>query len=154
MVESFEPASLDPAAKAELDQWDEPSFGRFGATFERHYPGAGTYVFNDLSASTGDAAVHGVATFLTRIDALEAQTQQLNQAIVERDDVISAQRTRLDEVRGRVQVAMKQLGTWTASCRARNSDGEHPTIVVKVRLNVPRLANPTSHATSVTGRSV
>ncbi len=37
---------------------------------------------------------------------------------------------------------------------ARNSLGEQPTIELKVRLNVPRLAKPTSHATSVTGRSV
>ena len=56
--------------------------------------------------------------------------------------------------RGRVHAAMKQLGTCTGSCRTRNSDGEQPTMVVKVRLNVPRLAKPTSHAMSVTGRSV
>ncbi len=65
-------AKAQRAAKAELDQWDEPSFGRFGATLKRHHPGAEAYVFGDLSASTGDAAVHGVAMFLTRIDALEA----------------------------------------------------------------------------------
>jgi hypothetical protein len=59
-------ARAQRAAKAELDQWDEPSFGRFGATLRRHHPGAEAYVF--------DAAVHGVATFLTRIDALEAGT--------------------------------------------------------------------------------
>ncbi len=67
-------ARAQRAAKAELDQWDEPAFGRFGATLKRHHPGAGMYVFNDLSPSTGDAAVHGVATFLTRIDALEGGT--------------------------------------------------------------------------------
>ena len=38
-----------------------------------------------------------------------AQTQRLNQAIAERDDVISAQRTRLDEVRGRVQELLQLL---------------------------------------------
>ena len=65
-------ARAQRAAKAELDQWDEPNFGRFGATLKRHHPSAGGYVFADLSPSTGDAAVHGVATFLTRIDALEA----------------------------------------------------------------------------------
>jgi hypothetical protein len=67
-------ARAQRAAKAEIDEWDEPNFGRFGATLKRHHPGAGIYVFNDLSASTGDAAVHGVALFLTRIDALEAGT--------------------------------------------------------------------------------
>ena len=45
----------------------------------------------------------------SRIDALETQTQQLNQAIAERDDIISAQRTRLDEVRGRVQELLQLL---------------------------------------------
>jgi len=45
----------------------------------------------------------------SRIDALESQTQLLNQAIAERDDVISAQRTRLDEVRGRVQELLQLL---------------------------------------------
>src|SRR5262245_26396417 len=39
----------------------------------------------------------------SRIDALESQTQLLRGQIAERDDVISAQRTRLDEVRSRVQ---------------------------------------------------
>ena len=67
-------ARAQRAAKAELDQWDEPSFGRFGATLKRHHPEANAYVFHELSASTGDAAVHGIATFLTRIDALEGGT--------------------------------------------------------------------------------
>jgi hypothetical protein len=38
-----------------------------------------------------------------RIDALEGETHTLRQAVAERDDVISAQRTRLDAVRGRLQ---------------------------------------------------
>jgi uncharacterized coiled-coil protein SlyX len=38
-----------------------------------------------------------------RIDALEGETRNLRQAVSERDDVISAQRSRLDEVRGRLQ---------------------------------------------------
>lgn len=49
---------------------------------------------------------------------------------------------------------MKHDGTATGACWARNSLGEQPTIVLKVRLKVPRLAKPTSQATSVTGRSV
>jgi hypothetical protein len=39
----------------------------------------------------------------SRIDALEHETNTLRQAVAERDDVILAQRSRLDEVRGRVQ---------------------------------------------------
>jgi uncharacterized coiled-coil protein SlyX len=45
----------------------------------------------------------------SRIDALESETQTLRQAISERDDVITAQRTRLDEVRGRVQELLQLL---------------------------------------------
>jgi uncharacterized coiled-coil protein SlyX len=45
----------------------------------------------------------------SRIDALENETQTLRQAISERDDVITAQRTRLDEVRGRVQELLQLL---------------------------------------------
>ena len=39
----------------------------------------------------------------SRIDALEHETVELRAAVAERDDVITAQRTRLDEVRGRLQ---------------------------------------------------
>src|SRR5215470_20161694 len=45
----------------------------------------------------------------SRIDALESQTQTLRQAITERDDVISAQRARLDQVHGRVQELLQLL---------------------------------------------
>jgi hypothetical protein len=78
-------AKAQRASVAELDQWDEPSFGRFGATLKRHYPSAQAYVFANLSASTGVAAVHGVATFLTRIDALEGGTDPDRQA-TKKDD--------------------------------------------------------------------
>jgi hypothetical protein len=58
-------------ATAELDDWDEANFARYAAALRRHYPDAAHYVFQNLSASTGAAAVQGVATFLARIDALE-----------------------------------------------------------------------------------
>ena len=45
----------------------------------------------------------------SRIDALETETRTLKQAIAERDDVISAQRSRLDEVRGRLQEVVQLL---------------------------------------------
>ena len=45
----------------------------------------------------------------SRIDALESETQTLRQAITERDDVISAQRARLDQVHGRVQELLQLL---------------------------------------------
>jgi len=43
----------------------------------------------------------------SRIDALESETRTLRQAVAERDDVISAQRSRLDEVRGRLQALLQ-----------------------------------------------
>src|SRR5262245_24050067 len=39
----------------------------------------------------------------SRIDALESETRTLHQAIAERDEIITAQRTRLDDVRTRLQ---------------------------------------------------
>jgi len=69
-----EEARQQRAATAELDQWDEPNFTRFGATLRRHFPSAGAYVFHNLVASTGAEAVVGVATFLTRVDALDKAT--------------------------------------------------------------------------------
>lgn len=59
------------AAVAELDEWDEPNFARFGATLKRHFPDAGEFLFDGLSASTGVAAVKGVFTFLARLDELD-----------------------------------------------------------------------------------
>ena len=67
-----ESARAQRAATAELDEWDEPNFARIGATLRRHFPGAGEYVFRDLSASSGSASVAGVATLLQRVDVLES----------------------------------------------------------------------------------
>jgi len=39
----------------------------------------------------------------SRIDTLESEAQLLRAAVAERDELINAQRARLDEVRGRVQ---------------------------------------------------
>ena len=67
-----ESAIAQRAAVAELDQWDEPNFARFGASLRRHHRSAHDYVFRDLKPATGALAVQGVATFLARVDALEA----------------------------------------------------------------------------------
>src|SRR6202171_4660231 len=59
---------------------------------------------------------------------------------------------------GRVHAIAQQAGTRKAAPsalkRARYADGGSPTIAREVRLNVPRLLNPTSKQISVTGRSV
>jgi hypothetical protein len=61
-------------AVVELDAWDEPNFGRYAAALKRKFPSTHAYVFADLKASTGAAAVNGVATFLARVDALDKGT--------------------------------------------------------------------------------
>ncbi|WP_437742794.1 hypothetical protein WMF39_45950 [Sorangium sp. So ce1504] len=65
-------ARAQRAATAELDQWDEPNFARYGAALRRRFPDVHAHVFKDLAPSTGTAAVRGVATFLARLDALES----------------------------------------------------------------------------------
>ncbi|WP_437334141.1 hypothetical protein [Sorangium sp. So ce394] len=65
-------ARAQRAATAELDQWDEPNYARYGAALRRRFPDVHDYVFKDLAPSTGAAAVRGVATLLARLDALES----------------------------------------------------------------------------------
>jgi hypothetical protein len=43
----------------------------------------------------------------SRIDTLENESQVLRAAVAERDELINAQRARLDEVRGRVQALLQ-----------------------------------------------
>lgn len=78
------------AATAELDQWDEPNFARYGAALRRRFPGAHDYVFHDLAASTGAAAVAGVATFLKRLEVLEKGTDPARQE-TKKDDKKAAE---------------------------------------------------------------
>src|SRR6185369_17475427 len=73
-------AKAQRAAVAELDEWDEPNFARIAAALHRHFPDAEAYVFQSLSPSTGVAAVAGVATLLTRLDALEKGSDSNRQA--------------------------------------------------------------------------
>lgn len=69
-IADSEDAKATRAAVAELDAWDEPNFARYGAALKRRFPSAHAYVFRDLKASSGSAAVAGVATFLARVKAL------------------------------------------------------------------------------------
>lgn len=57
---------------AELDAWDEPTFSIADASLKHRHPAQHAFVFQDLRASRGVAAVVGVHTFLSRLDALEA----------------------------------------------------------------------------------
>lgn len=80
-----EEVQMQRKATAELDEWDEPSFTRYGATLRRHHPEAWRYVFNDLAAATGASSVKGVATFLARVDALDKGTDKEREAMKDED---------------------------------------------------------------------
>jgi hypothetical protein len=64
------PASRD--AIAAIDAWDEPNFRVARAALSAEFPKQNAFVFQDLAAQTGVAAVASVTTFLDRLDALEA----------------------------------------------------------------------------------
>ncbi|HTO55142.1 MAG TPA: hypothetical protein VMR50_17295 [Myxococcota bacterium] len=67
----------------------------------------------------------------SRIDALENETRTLRQAVAERDDLINAQRARLDEVRGHLQELLQLVdaplpGSAPASPAAPTSTSASP----------------------------
>ncbi|AKV00959.1 hypothetical protein AKJ09_07622 [Labilithrix luteola] len=100
-----ESASAQRAAVAELDQWDEPNFARFGATLRRHDRSAHDYVFHDLKPAAGPLAVQGIATFLARIDALETGADPARRASKKAD----AAAAKLLESRGLTAAERKRL---------------------------------------------
>jgi hypothetical protein len=74
------PSATEPAAPVTtpahqamltLDAWDERGFARIDAALETSFPEQHAFVFaGGLTASVGPAAVAGVQTMLTRLDAL------------------------------------------------------------------------------------
>jgi hypothetical protein len=61
---------------AEIDAWDEPTFTVAEAALRHRHPAQHAYVFRDLKASRGVAAVVGAHTFLSRLDALESAPER------------------------------------------------------------------------------
>jgi hypothetical protein len=57
-----------------LDAWDEPHFRRATAALKHHYPKQYQYIFNNLEASTGAAAVGAVNTYVQRVQTLRDGT--------------------------------------------------------------------------------
>jgi hypothetical protein len=55
-----------------VDSWDEDGMRLVGATLRHRFPEQYKFVMGGLKASTGMAAVAGVGTLLTRLDALES----------------------------------------------------------------------------------
>lgn len=69
------PATAQTAAAQalnELDAWDAPAFGAARAVLEARFPAVANFLFNNLDANDGIAAVAGVERFLERIAALRA----------------------------------------------------------------------------------
>ncbi|MGK3966866.1 hypothetical protein WMF38_22155 [Sorangium sp. So ce118] len=58
-------------AIAELDAWDEPHFRLIRAALQRRHPAQEKFVFDNLTAQVGPAAVVSVKTLLDRLEALE-----------------------------------------------------------------------------------
>ncbi|XXY45773.1 hypothetical protein WME91_37805 [Sorangium sp. So ce269] len=58
-------------AIAELDAWDEPHFRLIRAALQRRHPAQEKFVFDNLAAQVGPAAVVSVKTLLDRLEALE-----------------------------------------------------------------------------------
>jgi hypothetical protein len=54
----------------ELDAWDAPSYAAARAVLDARFPQVATFLFENLQASSGAAAVAGVERFLDRVDAL------------------------------------------------------------------------------------
>ena len=58
----------------------------------------------------------------SRIDSLEGEARILRAAVAERDELINAQRTRLDEVRGRVNELLQVLEQPVSGAPAQGSE--------------------------------
>ncbi len=75
-VESAPDDGAAAAAIEAVDAWDEPTFTIAEAALRHQHPAQHAFVFRDLKASRGVAAVVGVHTFLTRLDALESAPER------------------------------------------------------------------------------
>ena len=61
-------------AIASLDTWDGRNFARVRSALHYKYPEQSEYIFRDLTAATGAAAVGSVQTFIDRVVALREAT--------------------------------------------------------------------------------
>lgn len=91
------------AAIAELDAWDEPNFRVARAALVLH-PEQRDFLFQDLEAQSGAAAIASVTTFLDRLDELESgkdrkTTRKADQAALDK----LAERGIPKEERGRLR---------------------------------------------------
>ena len=66
------PTKETAAAQANnaIDAWDAPAYSAAHAVLDVHYPDVARFLFENLEANVGVAAVAGVRRFLDRIDLL------------------------------------------------------------------------------------
>jgi len=64
------PETAAAQAINEIDAWDAPAFAAAHAVLDARYPEVAAFLFENLEASVGIAAVAGVERFLERVDAL------------------------------------------------------------------------------------
>jgi hypothetical protein len=72
-------------AMAELDNWDGPNFSIARAVLRRLHPDQEAYIFENLNAAQGAAAVGSVKTYLNRVGALRNGTDPSRAALREED---------------------------------------------------------------------
>lgn len=64
------------AAIVALDGWDEQNFEAIESTLAREHEAQADFLFDNLEAQDGDAAVMGVETLLDRVDQLKSGTKR------------------------------------------------------------------------------
>jgi hypothetical protein len=74
LLETYDTAAEQKQAIVYLDLWDEPHFARAKAALKHRFSDQYWYVFHNLEASEGVAAVAAVNTYITRIQALRDGT--------------------------------------------------------------------------------
>lgn len=98
----------------EIDAWDAPAFSAARAVLDARYPAASSFLFENLDATVGIAAVAGVERFLDRIDALrEGKTSAVDADAGRAAAALLATRRIIDDKRAaelRALIATARLG--------------------------------------------
>ncbi len=108
------PETTAAQAMDELDAWDAPAYRATKAILQVRYPEVERFLFENLEASTGSAAVAGVERFLDRITALRTgKAEGINAKVGKAAVELLATRKALDperEARLRTLVQTVRLG--------------------------------------------
>jgi hypothetical protein len=98
----------------EIDAWDAPAFAAAHAVLDARYPEAAAFLFENLEATVGIAAITGVERFLDRVDALrDGKASSVNTDTGRAAAALLATRRILDDKRAvelRALIATARLG--------------------------------------------